>query len=91
MISKSSYLYINYKKYTVLKQVDNKFLLELEGIEYKLIVGNINNNKAFGVLYTGKDKENVIVQTKKEFKYIGDIMKEKEKEKKNENWTFRNN
>ena len=79
MINQSKHLYINSKKYTVLKQVDNKFLLELEQEQYKLIVGNINNNRAFGVLYTGKNKENVIVQTKKEFKYIGDIMNEAKK------------
>lgn len=79
MISKSTHLYINNKKYTVLKQVENKFLLELDNEQFRLIVGNINNNRAFGVLYTGKEKENVIVQTKKEFKYIGDIMNEKEK------------
>ena len=79
MISQSTHLYINSKKYTVLKQVDNKFLLELDNEQYKLTVGNINNNRAFGVLYAGKEKENVIVQTKKEFKYIGDIMKEKKK------------
>ena len=81
MISQSTHLYINNKKYTVLKQVDNKFLLELEGIQYKLSVGNINNNRAFGMLYTGKEKQEVRVQTKKEFKYIGDILKEKEKKK----------
>lgn len=75
MINQSKHLYINSKKYTVLKQVDNKFLLELDQEQYKLTVGNINNNRAFGVLYTVKNKENVIVQTKKEFKYIGDIMK----------------
>ena len=79
MINQSMHLYIDNKKYTVLKQVDNKFLLELENEQFRLIVGNINNNRAFGVLYTGKEKENVIVQTKKEFKYIGDILKEKEK------------
>ena len=81
MINQSTHLYINNKKYTVLKQVDNKFLLELEGMQYKLSVGNINNNRAFGMLYTGKEKENVIVQTKREFKYIGDILNEKEKKK----------
>ena len=74
MINQSKHLYINSKKYTVLKQVDNKFLLESKGKQYRLKVGNINNNKAFGVL----EKEKVIVQTKKEFKYIGDIMAEKE-------------
>ncbi len=79
MISQSTHLYINNKKYKVLKQVDNKFLLELDNEQYRLIVGNINNNRAFGMLYTGKEKENVIVQTKKEFKYIGDIMKEGKK------------
>ena len=89
MIKNSTSLYINSKKYTVLKQVENKFLLELDNEQYRLIVGNINNNRAFGMLYTGKEKENVIVQTKKEFKYIGDILNEKEK--KNENWTIRNN
>ena len=83
MINQSTHLYINNKKYTVLKQVENKFLLELDNEKFRLIVGNINNNRAFGVLYTGKEKENVIVQTKKEFKYIGDILNEKEK--KNEN------
>ena len=79
MIKNSTSLYINSKKYTVLKQVENKFLLELDNEQYRLIVGNINNNRAFGVLYTGKNKENVIVQTKREFKYIGDILKEKKK------------
>ena len=79
MIKNSTSLYINSKKYTVLKQVENKFLLELDNEQYRLIVGNINNNRAFGVLYTGKEKENVIVQTKREFKYIGDILKEKKK------------
>ena len=83
MINQSTHLYINNKKYTVLKQVENKFLLELDNEQFRLIVGNINNNRAFGVLYTGKEKENVIVQTKREFKYIGDILNEKEK--KNEN------
>ena len=81
MISQSTHLYINNEKYTVLKQVDNKFLLELEGIQYKLSVGNINNNRAFGMLYTGKEKQEVRVQTKREFKYIGDILNEKENEK----------
>ena len=79
MINQSTHLYIDNKKYTVLKQVENKFLLELDNEQYRLIVGNINNNRAFGVLYTGKEKQNVIVQTKKEFKYIGDILNEKEK------------
>ena len=79
MISQSTHLYINNKKYTVLKQVDNKFLLELENEQFRLSVGNINNNRAFGVLYTGKEKQEVRVQTKKEFKYIGDILKEKKK------------
>ena len=79
MINQSMHLYINNKKYTVLKQVDNKFLLELDNEQFRLIVGNINNNRAFGVLYTGKEKEEVRVQTKREFKYIGDILNEKEK------------
>ncbi len=79
MIRKSTHLYINSKKYTVLKQVDNKFLLELDNEQYKLSVGNINNNRAFGMLYTGKEKKKVRVQTKIEFKYIGDILNEKEK------------
>ena len=79
MINQSMHLYINNKKYTVLKQVDNKFLLELENEQFRLIVGNINNNRAFGMLYTGKEKEEVRVQTKREFKYIGDILKEKKK------------
>ena len=86
MIKNSTTLYINSKKYTVLKQVDNKLLLELDNKQFRLIVGNINNNRAFGMLYTGKEKQNVIVQTKIEFKYIGDILNEKEK--KNENWRF---
>ena len=43
------------------------------------LIMDLNNNRAFGVLYTGKEKQNVIVQTKKEFKYIGDILKEKKK------------
>ena len=81
MISQSTHLYINNKKYTVLKQVENKFLLELDNEQYRLIVGNINNNRAFGVLYTGKEKQEVRVQTKIEFKYIGDILKEKKNEK----------
>ena len=79
MISQSTHLYINSKKYKVLKQVENKFLLELDNEQFRLIVGNINNNRAFGVLYTGKEKEEVRVQTKKEFKYIGDILEEKKK------------
>lgn len=79
MIKNSTTLYINSKKYKVLKQVENKFLLELDNEQFRLIVGNINNNRAFGVLYTGKEKEIVIVQTKIEFKYIGDILNEKEK------------
>ena len=79
MIKNSTTLYINSKKYTVLKRVDNKFLLELDNEQYKLSVGNINNNRAFGMLYTGKEKEEVRVQTKKEFKYIGDILEEKKK------------
>ena len=79
MINQSTHLYINNEKYTVLKQVDNKFLLELENEQFRLSVGNINNNRAFGVLYTGKEKQEVRVQTKKEFKYIGDILKEKKK------------
>ena len=79
MINQSTHLYINNEKYTVLKQVDNKFLLELENEQFRLSVGNINNNRAFGVLYTGKEKQEVRVQTKKEFKYIGDILNEKEK------------
>ncbi len=79
MIKNSTTLYINSKKYTVLKQVDNKFLLELDNEQYKLVVGNINNNRAFGMLYTGKEKKKVRVQTKIEFKYIGDILNEKEK------------
>ena len=83
MINQSTHLYINNKKYKVLKQVDNKLLLELDNKQFRLIVGNINNNRAFGMLYTGKEKQNVIVQTKIEFKYIGDILNEKEK--KNEN------
>ena len=83
MIKNSTTLYINSKKYTVLKQVENKFLLELDNEQYRLIVGNINNNRAFGMLYTGKNKENVIVQTKREFKYIGDILEEKKNEKFN--------
>ena len=79
MISQSTHLYINNKKYKVLKQVDNKFLLELDNEQYRLIVGNINNNRAFGMLYTGKEKQEVRVQTKIEFKYIGDILEEKKK------------
>lgn len=79
MINQSTHLYINNKKYTVLKQVENKFLLELDNEQFRLIVGNINNNRAFGMLYTGKEKQEVRVQTKKEFKYIGDILKEKKK------------
>ena len=79
MINQSTHLYINNKKYTVLKQVDNKFLLELDNEQYKLVVGNINNNRAFGMLYTGKEKQEVRVKTKIEFKYIGDILNEKEK------------
>ncbi len=79
IINQSTHLYINSKKYTVLKQVDNKFLLELDNEQFRLIVGNINNNRAFGVLYTGKEKKEVRVQTKIEFKYIGDILNEKEK------------
>ena len=79
MISQSTHLYINSKKYKVLKQVENKFLLELDNEQFRLIVGNINNNRAFGMLYTGKEKQEVRVQTKREFKYIGDILNEKEK------------
>ena len=89
MIKNSTILYINNKKYTVLKQVDNKFLLELDNEQFRLIVGNINNNRAFGMLYTGNERKEVRVQTKIEFKYIGDILNEKEN--KNENWTIRNN
>ena len=81
MINQSMHLYINNEKYTVLKQVDNKFLLELDNEQFRLIVGNINNNRAFGMLYTGKEKQEVRVQTKREFKYIGDILNEKEKKK----------
>lgn len=81
MIKNSTTLYINSKKYTVLKQVDNKFLLELDNEQYKLVVGNINNNRAFGMLYTGKEKQEVRVQTKIEFKYIGNILEEKKNEK----------
>ncbi len=82
MINQSTHLYIDNKKYKVLKQVENKFLLELDNEQFRLIVGNINNNRAFGMLYTGKEKQEVRVQTKKEFKYIGDILEEMIKNEK---------
>ena len=68
MISQSSHLYINSKKYTVLKQLENKFLLE---DNLKLKVDNVNNNRSTGVLYENKIGQNVIVSVDKK-KYIGD-------------------
>ena len=72
MINQSTHLYINSKKYTVLKQVDNKFLLE---DNLKLKVDNVNNNRSTGVLYENKIGQNVIVSVDKKIKYIGDDKK----------------
>ena len=69
MISQSTHLYINNKKYTVLKQLENKFLLE---DNLKLKVDNVNNNRSTGVLYENKIGQNVIVSVDKKIKYTGD-------------------
>ncbi len=68
MIKNSTTLYINSKKYKVLKQVDNKFLLE---DNLKLKVDNVNNNRSTGVLVENKIGQNIIVSVDKK-KYIGD-------------------
>ena len=72
MINQSKFLYINSKKYTVLKQVDDKFLLEND---LKLKVHNINQNRSTGVLYEDKIGQNVVVSISKKIKYIGDDKK----------------
>lgn len=63
MIKNSTVLYINNKKYNVIKQIDNKFLLE---DNLKLKVNNINQNRSTGILYDGKQVKNVIVNVKME-------------------------
>lgn len=72
MINQSNVLYINNKKHQVLKQVDNKFLLENDK---RLIVHNINQNRSTGVIYENKVGSNVIVSVNKKIKYIGDDKK----------------
>ncbi len=62
MIKNSTTLYINSKKYKVLKQVDNKFLLE---DNLKLKVDNVNNNRSTGVLVENKIGQNIIVSVDK--------------------------
>ena len=71
MINNSTTLYINSKKHKVLKQLENKFLLE---DNLKLKVDNVNNNRSTGVLYENKIEQNVIVSVDKK-KYIGDDKK----------------
>ena len=72
MINNSTTLYINSKKHKVLKQLENKFLLE---DNLKLKVDNVNNNRSTGVLYENKIGQNVIVSVDKKIKYIGDDKK----------------
>lgn len=74
MINQSNFLYINSKKYTVLKQVDDKFLFEND---LKLKVHNINQNRSTGVLYENKIGQNVVVSVSKKIKYIGDEKSER--------------
>ncbi len=69
MIKNSTTLYINSKKHKVLKQLENKFLLE---DNLKLKVDNVNNNRSTGVLVENKIGQNVIVSVDKKTKYIGD-------------------
>ena len=72
MIKNSSVLYINSTKHQVLKQVDNKFLLDYDK---RLIVHDVNQNRSTGILYVNKVVERVIVSTVKKIKYIGDDKK----------------